>query len=294
MVVRRILPGRQGPTGGPAFTDVLGVCTTWGDVVVIDSDAGPVSIPVGLIVSGKPVPPRPSVLHRVSARDAELHTARLWPTVATEDLGEWQLRRETRPEGRLLKRANSCLAMGDPGLPLDQALTRVVAFYTEHGRRPLLQVELDSPVEGAARDAGWGAIPSRTGPGFGDAAFLAGSVAQVERRLAATPLAVATLHEDGDRAVAEVADDAGVRIGRGAAVLDGDWLAIHDLAVDPEHRRRGLARALLAELVSWSAERGARTVWLHVELANTPARELYERIGFIEHHRCRYLTPTPR
>ena len=30
VVVRRVLPGETGPTGGPAMTDVLGVCEAWG------------------------------------------------------------------------------------------------------------------------------------------------------------------------------------------------------------------------------------------------------------------------
>jgi hypothetical protein len=62
VVVRRLVPGENGPTGGPAFTDVLGVCTSWEDgVCVVQPESGdPVTIPLELIVSGKPVPPRPS------------------------------------------------------------------------------------------------------------------------------------------------------------------------------------------------------------------------------------------
>jgi N-acetylglutamate synthase len=296
VVVRSLVPGETGPTGGPAFTDVLGTCTSWGEVVVIDSAAGPVSLPVGLIVSGKPVPPRPSMRLRISARDAELHTARLWPTVTAEDLGEWQLRLETRPEGRLLKRANSCLAMGDPGLPVLAALDRVAEFYTARDRRPLVQVETDTSVEREALAAGW------TPVGHGDAAFLLASVSQVERRLRATGAALpsgphaeggaapVSRRESGDRVLAEVLDDDGVRIAGGSAVLDGDWLGIHDLAVEPARRREGLATAVVAELVGWAAEQGARTAWLHVETDDDPARALYDRLGFLEHHRCRYLT----
>ncbi len=29
VVVRRVLPGETGPSGGPALTDVLGVCESW-------------------------------------------------------------------------------------------------------------------------------------------------------------------------------------------------------------------------------------------------------------------------
>ena len=69
VVVRRVLRGETGPSGGPAMTDVLGVCTAWGDgrCVVAPETGPPVEIAIADIVSGKPVPPRPSVRHRVSA-----------------------------------------------------------------------------------------------------------------------------------------------------------------------------------------------------------------------------------
>lgn len=295
-MIRRLVPGSTGPTGGPSFTDVLGVCTAWGPAsCVVDSDTGPVEIPLHLIVSGKPVPPRPSVRHRVSARSAELHTSSLWPTVEVTPLGEWQLRVETRPAGRLLKRANSCLAMGSPGLPVRAALDRVAAFYASHERRPLVQVEADSPVEEAVIDAGWVSL------GRGEAAYLIAPVAQLSRRLAArrpsdrhetgvmvpsdgpvpgtvTPVSRPSVRVDDGRAT-------------GTAVLDGDWVGIHDLTVDPAHRRQGLATQVMATLVAWAAEQGGRTVWLHVETDNEPALALYDSLGFSEHHRCRYLSP---
>ena len=61
VVVRRVVPGETGPSGGPAMTDVLGVCLRWSDgECVVQPETGPaVTIPLRLIVSGKPVPPRP-------------------------------------------------------------------------------------------------------------------------------------------------------------------------------------------------------------------------------------------
>ncbi|CAN5148633.1 hypothetical protein BH09ACT11_BH09ACT11_03430 [soil metagenome] len=59
MVIRRLVPGETGPTGGPAFTDVLGICLKWGETVEVETTRGLVSIDRSLIVSGKPVPPRP-------------------------------------------------------------------------------------------------------------------------------------------------------------------------------------------------------------------------------------------
>ena len=50
--------------------------------------------------------------------------------------------------------------------------------------------------------------------------------------------------------------------------------------VDPRHRRRGVARALVDQAVGWAAERQAREVILWVVDQNTAARNLYERAGF--------------
>jgi ribosomal protein S18 acetylase RimI-like enzyme len=47
----------------------------------------------------------------------------------------------------------------------------------------------------------------------------------------------------------------------------------------------------MAALLDWGAERGARTLWLHVETDNEPAITLYESMGLDVHHACRYLSP---
>jgi len=281
VVVRRIVPGARGATGGLALTDVLGICTSWPDPalgpeaeVTIETDAGPVSFPAGLVVSGKPVPPRPSVRLRVGVREAELHTAGLFPGVEATPLGEWSIRWEPQPEGRLRKRANSALAVGSPGGPLTDGFASVATFYRERGRTPLLHVELDGDVEAAAVEAGWAPVP-------GDTAFLVASVAQLSRRLPEPELPVVV---DGP----EVHVETGTATGR--AALDGDWVGLHDLAVDPAHRRQGLAGRVIASLLDVAAEQGVRTAWLHVELDNSGARALYDGLGFAEHHRMRYLT----
>lgn len=61
VVVRRILPGETGLSGGPAFTDVLGVMETWdgATTTVVTRDGERVTIPIDLVVSGKTIPPPP-------------------------------------------------------------------------------------------------------------------------------------------------------------------------------------------------------------------------------------------
>lgn len=291
VVVRRVVPGRTGPTGGPAFTDLLGVCTAWGpaSMTVAPADGAPVEILLADIVSGKPVPPRPSHLMRVSARDTELHTLALWPGLETAPLGEWVLRTDPAPSGRLLKRANSCLAMGSPERPLPEAAAAVLAFYAARDRAPMMQVEAGADVEAALVADGWAPL------GRGEASFQAASLSKLHRLLRATaPAGAPEVVPSEDTVTATIRDGEGTRIAGGTAVLDGEWLAVHGLTVDERHRRQGLATAVMAELVEWGAEQGARTVWLHVETDNAPAMALYDRLGFSEHHVARYLVPAAR
>jgi GNAT superfamily N-acetyltransferase len=72
VVVRRLVPGETGPTGGPALTDLLGICESWNDasMTVRAEDGSLTEIALSDVVSGKPVPPRPSRFRRLS--DAEV------------------------------------------------------------------------------------------------------------------------------------------------------------------------------------------------------------------------------
>jgi len=262
------------------MTDVLGICESWTDgiVVVRREDGTAVEIATADIVSGKPVPPRPSVRLRVSAREAESHAAPHWPGIEREPLGEWELRYEPEVRDRLRKRANSCLAMGDPGVGLPQAAEAVLAYYRDRGRTPMVQVEVDSDADVWFTDAGWQVVAG------GDSLFMLGSVARARRLLPS--VADASLTLEGERASADVGDKAHARAG-----LDGEWLGVHGLWVEPGSRRTGLARAVTAALLGWGAERGASTLWLHVETDNEPAIRLYESMGLDVHHGCRYLAP---
>lgn len=282
VVVRHLLPDGRA-------TDVLGVCTAWdGKTMTVEPDQGPdrgpVVVALAEVVTGKPVPPRASVRARVPAREAEGHGLVMWPAVDTEPLGEWLLRSDPAPAERLFKRANSCLAMGDPGAPLAEAEARVRDFYTSRGRPALVQVEQDSAVEEHFRSAGWSPLPG------GDTLFQVAPLAELARRLPRPP-EDSLVTEDGPRVLVELPDGHGGVRARGRAAVDGDWLGIHALATNPAHRRRGLARAVLADLVDWGAVRGATTAWLHVETDNVLGLALHDSLGFRTHHRCRYLVP---
>ena len=277
--MRRVLPGQTGPSGGPALTDVLGTCTAWGDgVCVIERDDGSgevVTIRLADVVSGKPVPPRTSPRLRVAPGEAQRRGMTLFPGLETEPLGAWTLRRSPTYAAR---RANSVLAAVPPELPDDAAYAGVVGFYTGHGQRPVAAVLRGSGPEALFLGHGW--VPES---GEADTVFELASVATVARALPREPVE-ADLDEHGHLVTARIGDRAS-----GVAALDGDWVGFRSITVAPEHRRRGLGLAVMAALVGWAAERGATTAYLQVLGDNEPALALYERLGFVEHHRYRYL-----
>jgi N-acetylglutamate synthase len=62
VVVRRVLPGERGPSGGPAMADVLGVLEEYDaeQLVVRRKDDTTVRITQDLVVAAKTVPPPPA------------------------------------------------------------------------------------------------------------------------------------------------------------------------------------------------------------------------------------------
>jgi ribosomal-protein-alanine N-acetyltransferase len=59
-----------------------------------------------------------------------------------------------------------------------------------------------------------------------------------------------------------------------------DELHLNNLAVSPEHRRAGVATALLLKVLGDGARFGAARATLEVRSSNTAAQQLYERFGF--------------
>ena len=59
-----------------------------------------------------------------------------------------------------------------------------------------------------------------------------------------------------------------------------DEMHILNLAVHPQHRRRGLARRLLIDSMDHARQLGAQVAWLEVRPSNAPALSLYHSLGF--------------
>ncbi len=279
VVVRRLVRGERGPSGGPALTDLLGTCLSWGDeVCVIRPAQGPdVTIALADIVSGKPVPPRPSVRSRVDPVEAQHHGFALFPDLVTTPVGAWVLRDSATAVAR---RAHSVLAFGPSGVADD--VEQVVAHY----ERPIAAVLSGSSEHERLLGLGW-----QPESNDGDTIFQVAGVAQVARALRgrAAPAAVLDERVPGSWAQVRIGEDA-----VGFAGFDGDWVGFGGLAVAPSARRRGLGRALMASLLEWGAELGATTAFLQVLDGNDAALALYDSLGFRAHHRYCYLTAPGR
>jgi N-acetylglutamate synthase len=253
--------------------------------------------------------------------DFERMAALHWQGTEQERLGDWLL----RAAGGFTGRANSALALGDPGRPAGQAVSAVQAWYTRRGLRPLIYIpEPLADGDGAHGAHGTlGALLAARGWTLRDArptmvmtartATVAAHRTTVAShrtagrprvRLAAEPdadwlaawrpkggpvppHALPVLVSAPDQAFASVYRDGRV-VATGRLSLGGGWAALTAIAVAPAVRRGGLGLQVTAELAAAALDRGAQDIFLQVEGHNTAARRLYAGCGFTDRHRYRY------
>ena len=72
--------------------------------------------------------------------------------------------------------------------------------------------------------------------------------------------------------------------------FSGRWSALGAVRVAPEHRRKGIARALVTSSINLAQNEGFPFMFLQVDCDNHAAVSLYESLGFAHHHRDIYLS----
>jgi N-acetylglutamate synthase len=309
--VRVALRHRVGERAGrPLLTDAVGELAADGPGhVVVRTRRGPVRVERSAVVAVRAVPPAPQRRAPLAAVvRLEGLCANAWPALVEQPLGEWRL----RAAGGYTGRANAALAIGDPGLPTAAALAAVRRFAGANGVAPRVHVPVGSPWDRAVAAEGWvldvgharGAEVSVLVAPVADAAPPPGLRVELPSRpseewwrLAVggppTPAQERVLAGAPDTAFVLLRGPDGAVLGQVRAAVVADHVHVSMLGVVPAARRRGHATALLAAAGAWGEQRGARWAVLQVALQNDGARALYDRLGYVEHHRYRYLVPPP-
>lgn len=85
-----------------------------------------------------------------------------------------------------------------------------------------------------------------------------------------------------------VLESNGQPIACGLAVVEGELIGLFDIYTEQASRNLGLGKRIVAGLLDWAYERGARWAYLQMVADNAPAAALYEQLGFEELYRYWY------
>jgi len=307
--------------------DVRGVTDALGEIVAMDADTISVRTRRGVqvidrasVVAAKEVPPRPArrgAPHlAVSMHDLETTMVQGWPPLERDKLGGWLL----RAGAGFTSRANSVLPLGDPGISLSDAVDHCEAWNDERGLRRLFALfgpegfaidedPLGRELLGRAYQpfnhtqvmtAATEALPPELPHPCGARVRLeptpsaqwwetwAAQSGHTDQSESARDAARAVMSGSPEQLFASLEIDGGVTGVARVAFAQG-WAGVFALHVAPEQRRAGVALQLMGAVADASRARGIRSMYLQVLRASSPARGLYERLGFSTHHEYRYL-----
>lgn len=244
----------------------------------------------------------------ITIEDLERAAVPGWRAVEQDAMGDWLL----RAAGGFTGRANSALAVGDPGCTLPEAVDAVSRWYRERALPAMIAVPYPvgqphhSALDRLLADLGWtvradAAVVMTAAPAdvarrggraavpvaFDDAPDPGWLRRYHYRGQDLPPAAVTVLTSAPWQAFASIRDD-GETIGIGRVAGCGDWAGLTAIEVDERRRRQGLGAAITAALAAYAAGRGVSGLYLQVSTDNHGARALYRRLGFGDHHGYHY------
>jgi ribosomal protein S18 acetylase RimI-like enzyme len=293
------------------LTDVVGHLLDASDarLSVLRKDGEVVDLDRAAVTAAKVVPPAPVrpgwQVPEVSPDAMQRICWAGWPAAEHEMLGDWALRAHDGITGR----ANSAMAVGDPGRPLPEALDAVRDWYAARGLPALLQLPLADPANQDMADAGWERLHVTIVQVAPIAPVLASIPARDDLRASVEPepsTAWRSLMHDldtehPDRHLEILTGPARVGfatlyrgdqpVGIGRVSVEGDWAGVTSVDVDPSARRQGIGSAVMGALLTWAQEQGASSTYLQVRAANPAALRLYAALGYVTHHPYNYRAP---
>jgi len=326
-------PGMRAVVRRRIARDTHGVTDALGEIVAMDDSTVSVLTSSGVqvidrasVVAAKEVPPRPvrrGAPHlAISMHDLERIMVEGWPPLERAELGGWLLRSGAGFTGR----ANSVLPLGSPGLSLTEAVDYCERWSGQRGLRPLFalfgpegftveQDPLGSELRARAYEpfnetmvmtAASRALPQESphpsgarvrlepepSPKWWDAwaARSGGAMAPTD---AAGAAARAVMTGSPEQLFASLEVDGAV-IGLARIAFARGWAGVFALDVVPGQRRTGVAAQLMGAMADAARTRGIASLYLQVLQTSSPARGLYERMGFSTHHEYRYLRGVTR
>lgn len=262
-------------------------------------------IPTERVVSGKPVPPRPSRFSRMTVEDVERRCTAFSRCAESEAIGDWEARVTQGTDAT----ASAAFLSGDPGQPVEDALAAIADFYARHSRPAVARVVTGSSIDSELVARGWqplGAESSENEVQLAGVAAVARELQDVaiesvvyEPQLSYDWLVGDQRAQENFPAVAAAVDlpqasfgslhREGRQVARARITLVDGWAQLTDLFVQPEHRHQGLARTIIAGMVERAAERGASVLAAQTRDDNEAAQALCRALGFERHHGFRYL-----
>jgi hypothetical protein len=318
---------------GATLTDTVGTLTASDETTLtVETSRGVVVVERARLVAAKELPPRPTrrgAPHRsIGIADLQRVAAPSWGAVEREQLGGWVL----RASSGFTQRGNSVVPVGDPGLPLEDAVAGVERWYAARGLPAKFAVA--GPAGFRPSDDPLGAL--LLARGYTAAGLTLNLTARTETVAAADPggPTVVTDTELSDpwlrtyeqtrptvpgatRAVLTgsprqlfghiapgggLSQQLGLRpagaagstpIALGRLGLAHGWAGLGAVWTDPAYRGRGLAAHLTAQLATRARREGVHLIHLQVERDNPTATGLYRRMGFEPHSSYAYLTAPP-
>lgn len=215
------------------------------------------------------------------------------------------------------RRARCVQAVADGRMPLDERLALCAAVFAEAGLPMVVRITPFSQPEGLdARLAaqGWhfmdetrvmvatalSATPEAMPDGLQLLPVGADEFAETVGALRGSPPGQRTAHAERLRlspvpyqgwVLRRAAD--GTLLACGQSAQEHDLVGLYDVFTHPDARGQGLARRLCSALLARAVAAGARSAYLQVEAANTPARAVYHRLGFVGAYAYHYRTPDP-